>query len=93
MFPLLLLLQVGEIEAAEKNKMREKCQKIIDHGINCFINRQLIYNFPEEIFADAGERQHARLLQRQAVHNSALLLSQELSVTAKKRLLQIFGLP
>jgi hypothetical protein len=34
--------------------MREKCQKIIDHGINCFINRQLIYNFPEEIFADAG---------------------------------------
>lgn len=29
-------------------------QKIIDHGINCFVNRQLIYNFPEEIFADAG---------------------------------------
>ena len=28
--------------------------KIIDHGINCFVNRQLIYNFPEEIFADAG---------------------------------------
>lgn len=28
-------------------------QKIIDHGINCFVNRQLIYNFPEEIFADA----------------------------------------
>lgn len=46
--------QVGEIEAAEKQKMREKCQKIINHGINCFINRQLIYNFPEEIFADAG---------------------------------------
>ena len=29
-------------------------QHIIDHGINCFVNRQLIYNFPEEIFADAG---------------------------------------
>lgn len=46
--------QVAEIEAAEKEKMREKCNKIISHGINCFINRQLIYNFPEEIFADAG---------------------------------------
>jgi hypothetical protein len=34
--------------------MREKCEKIIAHGINCFINRQLIYNLPEEIFADAG---------------------------------------
>merc|ERR1712167_208932 len=25
-----------------------------DHGINCFINRQLIYNYPEEIFAKRG---------------------------------------
>eukprot|EP00878_Enallax_costatus_P002574 GHUV01002756.1.p1 GENE.GHUV01002756.1~~GHUV01002756.1.p1 ORF type:complete len:532 (+),score=161.55 GHUV01002756.1:257-1852(+) len=48
------MAKVGEIEAAEKDKMREKCEKIISHGINCFINRQLIYNFPEEIFADAG---------------------------------------
>lgn len=48
------MLKVADIEKAEKEKMREKCQKIIDHGINCFINRQLIYNFPEEIFADAG---------------------------------------
>jgi len=54
--PVLLLHQVAEIEAAEKQKMREKCEKIIQHGINCFINRQLIYNYPEEIFADAGER-------------------------------------
>ncbi len=46
--------KVAEIEAAEKSKMREKCEKIISHGINVFINRQLIYNFPEEIFADAG---------------------------------------
>ena len=46
--------KVAEIEAAEKDKMREKCEKIIGHGINVFINRQLIYNFPEEIFADAG---------------------------------------
>lgn len=34
--------------------MREKVENIIGHGINCFVNRQLIYNFPEEIFADAG---------------------------------------
>jgi T-complex protein 1 subunit beta len=24
------------------------------HGISCFINRQLIYNFPEQIFTEAG---------------------------------------
>lgn len=48
------IAKVGEIEKAEKEKMRQKCERIIQHGINCFINRQLIYNFPEEIFADAG---------------------------------------
>ena len=46
--------KVAEIEKAEKDKMRKKCQKIIDHGINVFINRQLIYNFPEQIFTEAG---------------------------------------
>mmetsp|Transcript_10347 Transcript_10347/g.29490 ORF Transcript_10347/g.29490 Transcript_10347/m.29490 type:complete len:532 (+) Transcript_10347:110-1705(+) len=46
--------KVADIEAAEKNKMKEKVEKIISHGINCFVNRQLIYNFPEELFADAG---------------------------------------
>ncbi|KAK6131043.1 hypothetical protein DH2020_035220 [Rehmannia glutinosa] len=48
------MAKVAEIEVAEKEKMREKVQKIINHGINCFVNRQLIYNFPEELFADAG---------------------------------------
>lgn len=48
------MMKVAEIEEAEKDKMRVKCTKIIDHGINCFINRQLIYNFPEQIFTDAG---------------------------------------
>lgn len=46
--------KVAEIEEAEKDKMRKKCQKIIDHGINVFINRQLIYNYPEQIFTEAG---------------------------------------
>ncbi|CAM9540000.1 unnamed protein product, partial [Hapterophycus canaliculatus] len=45
---------VAEIEEAEKDKMRTKCKKIIDHGVNVFVNRQLIYNFPEQIFAEAG---------------------------------------
>jgi T-complex protein 1 subunit beta len=40
------MAKVAEIEAAEKQKMREKVQKIICHGINCFVNRHLIYNFP-----------------------------------------------
>lgn len=48
------MMKVAEIEEAEKDKMRNKCKKIIDHGINCFINRQLIYNFPESIFTEAG---------------------------------------
>eukprot|EP00286_Rhodomonas_abbreviata_P003902 CAMPEP_0181347766 /NCGR_PEP_ID=MMETSP1101-20121128/34052_1 /TAXON_ID=46948 /ORGANISM="Rhodomonas abbreviata, Strain Caron Lab Isolate" /LENGTH=492 /DNA_ID=CAMNT_0023459999 /DNA_START=61 /DNA_END=1536 /DNA_ORIENTATION=- len=48
------MMKVAEIEEAEKDKMRQKCGKIIDHGITCFINRQLIYNFPEQIFTEAG---------------------------------------
>jgi len=43
--------KVAEIEGSEKEIMKEK---IIGHGINSFVNRQLIYNFPEELFADAG---------------------------------------
>jgi len=44
--------KVAEIEKAEVGKMMKKCQKIVDHGINCFINRQLIYNKPEQFFAE-----------------------------------------
>jgi len=46
--------KVAEIEAAEKGKMKAKVEKILKHDINCFINRQLIYNYPEQLFADAG---------------------------------------
>uniref|UniRef100_A0AC34QQ17 T-complex protein 1 subunit beta n=1 Tax=Panagrolaimus sp. JU765 TaxID=591449 RepID=A0AC34QQ17_9BILA len=45
--------KVAEIEAAEKKKMKDKVDKIIAHNINVFINRQLIYNYPEQLFADA----------------------------------------
>jgi len=48
------MAKVAEIEEAERDKMREKVTKICGHGINCFINRQLIYNFSEEIFATNG---------------------------------------
>jgi len=44
--------KVQQIEAAEKEKMKEKVEKIVGHGINVFINRQLIYNYPEQLFAD-----------------------------------------
>jgi len=46
--------KVAEIEQAEKEKMRQKCEKIMNHGCNVFINRQLIYNFPESLFAERG---------------------------------------
>uniref|UniRef100_A0A8C9ZBA2 T-complex protein 1 subunit beta n=1 Tax=Sander lucioperca TaxID=283035 RepID=A0A8C9ZBA2_SANLU len=46
--------KVAEIESAEKEKMKEKVDRILKHGINCFINRQLIYNYPEQLFARAG---------------------------------------
>ena len=46
--------QLAEIERVERDKMRGKVQKIAATGINCFINRQLIYNWPEQLFADSG---------------------------------------
>merc|ERR1712002_857082 len=46
--------KVAELELAEKEKMKAKVQKILGHNINVFFNRQLIYNYPEQLFADAG---------------------------------------
>jgi len=46
--------ELALIEETEKKKMLQKCQRIVDHQINCFINRQLIYNLPEQFFADHG---------------------------------------
>ncbi|XP_033327726.1 chaperonin containing TCP1 subunit 2 [Megalopta genalis] len=48
------MAKIAELEAAEKEKMKDKVDKIIKHGCNVFINRQLIYNYPEQLFADAG---------------------------------------
>lgn len=61
------IAKVAELEQAEKEKMAQKVrnvetltkltiglkvEKICSHGINVFINRQLIYNYPEQLFAD-----------------------------------------
>uniref|UniRef100_A0A0K0E7K0 T-complex protein 1 subunit beta n=1 Tax=Strongyloides stercoralis TaxID=6248 RepID=A0A0K0E7K0_STRER len=46
--------KVADLEKAEKEKMKDKVEKILKHGCNVFINRQLIYNYPEELFAEAG---------------------------------------
>ncbi|KAK7790656.1 hypothetical protein R5R35_006547 [Gryllus longicercus] len=48
------MAKIAELELAEKEKMRDKVNKILKHNINVFINRQLIYNYPEQLFADAG---------------------------------------
>jgi len=45
---------IAEIEAAEKNKMKEKVDRILAHRPDVFINRQLVYNYPEQMLADAG---------------------------------------
>jgi len=46
--------KVADIETAERMKMKGKVDKILAHKSNCFINRQLIYNYPEQLFAEAG---------------------------------------
>jgi hypothetical protein len=53
-YPAGCARQVADIEKAEKDKMADKVKAICGHGINCFVNRQLVYNYPEELFADAG---------------------------------------
>jgi len=46
--------KLAELERAERDKMRAKVDRIKTHGINVFVNRQLIYNWPEQLFADVG---------------------------------------
>jgi len=48
------MAKIAELETAEKEKMKDKVNKILKHNCNVFINRQLIYNYPEQLFADAG---------------------------------------
>lgn len=48
------LKRVAEIEDAENDKMIAKCDRILAHGCNVFVNRQLIYNRPEQYFTSKG---------------------------------------
>ena len=34
--------------------MKAKVDAIAAHGINCFVNRQLIYNYPESLLEEKG---------------------------------------
>merc|ERR1712100_316537 len=38
----------------EKEKMKNKVERIVKHGCNVFINRQLIYNYPDQLFKENG---------------------------------------
>jgi len=46
--------KLAELERAEREKMKAKVAKIKAHGITCFVNRQLVYNYPESLFAAEG---------------------------------------
>ncbi|GMK56786.1 hypothetical protein CspeluHIS016_0306260 [Cutaneotrichosporon spelunceum] len=46
--------KLAELERAERDKMKEKVDLIAAHGITCFVNRQLIYNYPESLLAERG---------------------------------------
>jgi len=46
--------KVAEVEQAEREKMKKKCDRILAYKPDIFINRQLIYNYPEQLLADKG---------------------------------------
>ena len=46
--------KLAELEKAEREKMKNKVEKIKKFNINCFVNRQLIYDWPEQLFTDSG---------------------------------------
>jgi len=48
------MAKVAELEAAERAKMAAKVAAMVDTGATVVVNRQLIYNYPESLFADAG---------------------------------------
>jgi len=75
--------EVAQIEVAEKQKMKSKVDKILGHGIDIFINRQLIYDYPEELFRDAGvgSIEHADF---EGVERLARVLDAEICSTFEK---------
>ncbi|CCH62177.1 hypothetical protein TBLA_0G02370 [Henningerozyma blattae CBS 6284] len=45
---------IAQLERAERERMKGKVEKISKFGINTFVNRQLIYDYPEQLFSDKG---------------------------------------
>jgi T-complex protein 1 subunit beta len=62
--------KLAEIEQAEKEKMKNKVNKILKHDCNVFISRQLIYNFPEQVRARAQQDASVRVQHTYEVHAS-----------------------
>ena len=48
------LEQVQQVSEAEKMKMKEKVDKIAAYHPNVYINRQLIYDYPEQLLVEKG---------------------------------------
>lgn len=48
------LEKVQEISEAEREKMKEKVERIAAYKPNVFINRQLIYDYPEQLLVEKG---------------------------------------
>jgi len=48
------LEKVHEVSEAEKMKMKEKVDRIVAYKPNVYINRQLIYDYPEQLLVEKG---------------------------------------
>lgn len=48
------IAKVAKIEQASKDQVKEKVEHILKREVNCFINRQLIYSFPDQLLGAAG---------------------------------------
>ena len=46
--------EIHIIDSSKQEKMKAKVEAIASHGINVFVNRQLVYNYPENILAEKG---------------------------------------
>ncbi|OWB76471.1 hypothetical protein B5S32_g623 [[Candida] boidinii] len=44
--------KLADLEKAERERMKEKVNKILKFNIDCFVNRQLIYDWPEQLLSD-----------------------------------------
>lgn len=74
---------LAALERAEKEKMKSKVAAIASHGITCFVNRQLIYNYPESLLSEQGimSIEHADF---EGVERLALVTGGEIASTFDK---------